>query len=165
MGVKGLVVLGCFAVFAALGYYIMSKLDRFLDEVRQNNGARERAPSLTIATSCLSAIPSVSNALKDIRSRHPNARCSLSVGEEEEVIHSFDAGEADVVIVSAGAECSTPAQWEYITLSGQSFLLEGGAVEVRSATECSQQQKILWKKGARHSLAPEFIHQLLGQRR
>lgn len=159
---EGAVLLGSFAAIAVFGYYLISRLDRFLEEFaaeKQGEAAR-----LNVAVSSLNALPSVSNALKDITARHPDARCSLSLGREQDVIASFDAGEADVAIVSAEAESGIPARWKCVALPPQAALVGRGAVEIRTMEKAPGPQKVLWKSGDPHSLALEFICQLCGQR-
>ena len=104
MGMEDVVLLGGFAAIAIFGYYIMAKLDNFLDKVRQENEEQAQTTCLNIATSCVNVIPAVSNILKDINHLHPDVHCNLSVGHEQDVIKSFDCGDADVVIISADSD-------------------------------------------------------------
>ena len=165
MGMEDLVLLGGFAAIAVLGYYSMARLDRFLDKVRQENEEQEQTTCLNIATSCFSAIPAVSDILKDINHLYPSVHCSLSVGQEQEVIKSFDSGDADVAIISADSETEsrTLAQWEWITLDPQSFSIDNGIVEVNTVEEGSQHQKVLWKSCDNASMVIHFVHRLCGQ--
>ena len=166
MRMEDFVLLGSFAAIAIFGYCLMARLDDFLDKVRQENKEREQPSCLNIATSCLNAIPAVSNILKDINNLYPNAHCSLSVGHEREVISSFDRGDAHVAIISADfdIENKTPVQWEYIALNPQPFSVDNGIVEIKPVEKNLQRQKILWRSGDNQSLVRYFIHHLCGQR-
>lgn len=164
MGMEDFVLLGGFAAIAIVGYYMMARLDRFLEKVQQENKEQERTTCLNIATSCVNAIPAVSNILKDINHLYPNVHCNLSVGHEQEVIKSFDSGDADVAIISAdsNAESERLAESKCITLNPQSFSIDNGIVEVKTVEKNLQHQKVLWKSGDNQSLVLYFIHQLCG---
>ena len=166
MGMEDVVLLGGFAAIAAFGYYIMARLDRFLDKARQENGEPEQAVCFNIATSCVNTIPAVSNILKDMNHLYPHVHCNLSVGREQDVIKSFEHGDADAAIISAdfNVESERPAQWNYITLNPQPFSLNNGTVEVETIEKTPQQQKVLWKSSDNQSLTLHFIHQLCQQR-
>ena len=92
--------------------------------------------------------------------------CNLSVGHEQEVIKSFDSGDADVAIISADsdAENETMAQWKCVTLNQQPFSIGNGIVEVKSVEESLQHQKVLWKSSDNQPLVLNFIDHLCGRR-
>ena len=166
MGMEDFALLGGFAVIAIFGYYIMARFDHFLDQVRQEGEEQGQTICLNIATSCVDAIPTVSNVLQDINQLYPHVHCTLSIGHEREVVKSFDRGDVDVAIISAdsNAENETLAQWKYITLNSQSFSIDRGIVEVRTTGKSPQQQKVLWKNSDSQPLVFVFIHHLCGQR-
>lgn len=166
MGMEDFVLLGSFAAIAIFGYYIMAKLDAFLDKVQQENEEQEQTTCFNIATSCFSAIPTVSNIMKDVNDRYPDVHCNLSVGHEQEVIKSFDSGDVDVAIISADskAENKTMAQWKCITLNPQSISVDNGIVEVKAVEKSLQHQKVLWKSSDNQPVVLNFIHQLCGRR-
>lgn len=167
MGIKDFGLLGGFVAIAIFGYFMMAKVDQFLDKIRQANDAQEPTPRLNIAISCVTAIPAVSNALADIRRQYPNVHCDLCVGHEQEVIRSFERGEADVAIISAdsGAESKGPAQWNCTTLSPQSFSMDHGIIEVKPVEKDPQHQKVLWKSCEDGALVLHFVRRLCGQQR
>lgn len=166
MGMEDVVLLGGFEAIAIFGYYIMAKLDNFLDKVRQENEEQAQTTCLNIATSCVNVIPAVSNILKDINHLYPDVHCNLSVGHEQDVIKSFDCGDADVVIISADSDVESErlARWKCITLNPQSFSINNGIVDVKTVEKSPQHQKVLWKGSDNQSLVLHFIHQLCGQR-
>ena len=98
-----LVLLGGFGAFVVFGFFVMAKLDHFLEQVRNRNGVQ--APRLNVATPSLSAVPSVSNILKELHRQYPDMRYSLS----------FDVSDADAAIVSTEAENGIPAPWAQVT--------------------------------------------------
>lgn len=86
---KELILLGGFAAIAVFGYYIMSRLDGFLNAVQKEAERQEETPYLSIATSSLDAVPEVLHILEEISLRYPEVRCSISIGQEEEVVRPF----------------------------------------------------------------------------
>ena len=76
------VLLGGFAAFALFGYYMIAKLERFLDQVRRENEDSEETTCFNIATSCVNTIPAVSSTLKlypPIPMQKAKDRCSGTI--------------------------------------------------------------------------------------
>ena len=166
MGMQDVALLGVFAAMAVFGYYVMGRLDPGLGQGPPASEERGRAPGLHVVTSCFTAIPAVSDILKDIRHSYPNVQCNLSVGREQEVITSFDRGDADVAIISAdsGLKTETVAQWKCVTLNPRSFSMDHGMIEVKAVEKNPQPQKVLWKSDDSRSIVLRFIDCLCGQR-
>lgn len=100
---KELILLGGFAGIAVFGYYIMSRLDDFLNAAQTENERQEETPYLNIAVSSFDAVPEILRILKDISGRYPDVRCRVSIGQAEEVVQALDAGCADVAALPAEA--------------------------------------------------------------
>lgn len=162
---KEFILLGGFAAIAIFGYYIMSRLDDFLNAAQKENERQEETPYLSIATSSLDAVPEVLHILEEISRRYPEVRCSVSVGQEEEVVQALDAGRADVAVLPAEAASGIQAQWECISLDPQSLFLDHGMVEMKPIQKAPQLQKILWKNDHAQLWVSEFLSQLCGQSR
>ena len=160
---EAFILLGGFAAMVVFGYCIMSRLDNFLKAVQQENERRDEASCLHIATSSLDAVPEILRILKDMSGRYPDARCSISFGQESEVIQAVDTGAADAAILPADAASGIQAQWKCFALNRQPFSIGGGTVEIRSLQGSPRFQKILWKNTDPHALVSEFIQQLCGQ--
>ena len=162
---KELILLGGFAAIAIFGYYIMSRLDDFLNAVQKEAKRQEETPYLSIATSSLDAVPEVLHILEEISLRYPEVRCSIAIGQAEEVVRALDAGSADVAVLPAEAASSIQAQWECISLNPQSLFLDHGMVEMKPMQKAPQLQKILWKNDHAQLWVSEFLSQLCGQSR
>lgn len=162
---KELILLGGFAAIAVFGYYIMSRLDGFLNAVQKETERQEETPYLSIATSSLDAVPEVLHILEEISLRYPEVRCSISIGQAEEVVRALDAGSADVAVLPAEAASGIQAQWECISLNPQSLFLDHGMVEMEPMQKAPQLQKILWKNDHAQLWVSEFLSQLCGQSR
>lgn len=162
---KELILLSGFAAIAVFGYYIMSRLDGFLNAVQKEAEPQEETPYLSIAISSLGAVPEVLHILEEISLRYPEVRCSISIGQEEDVVRALDAGSADVAVLPAEAASSIQAQWECISLNPQSLFLDHGMVEMKPMQKAPQLQKILWKNDHAQLWVSEFLSQLCGQSR
>ncbi len=157
------ILLGGFAAIAVFGYYIMSRLDDFLNAVQKETERQEETPYLSIATSSLDAVPEVLHILEEISHRYPEVRCSISIGQEEEVVQALQAGSADVAVLPAEAASGIQAQWECISLDPQPLFLDHGMVEMKPIQKAPQLQKILWKNDHAHFWVSEFLYRLCGQ--
>ena len=162
---KALILLGGLAAMAAFGYYIMSRLDGFLNAVEKETERQEEPAYLSVALSSLDAVPEVLHILEEISLRYPEVRCSISIGQAEEVVRALDAGSADVAVLPAEAASSIQAQWECISLNPQSLFLDHGMVEMKPMQKAPQLQKILWKNDHAQLWVSEFLSQLCGQSR
>lgn len=160
---KELILLGGLAAIAAFGYYIMSRLDDFLNAVQKETERQEEPAYLSVAISSLDAVPEVLRVLKDISGRYPDVRCRVSIGQEEEVVQALHTGSADVAVLPAEAVSDIQAQWECISLDPQSLFLDHGMVEMQSIQKAPQLQKILWKNDHACFWVSEFLHRLCGQ--
>ncbi len=163
MKVEDAVLLGVFAAIAVFGYFVMVRLDSFLDKAHDAGHARGKSRRLNIATSCPNAVPAIRNAAKDTLERFPDIQCSISLGQEREVLRAVGAGDADVAIVSAEAESRGLSESEPLALAAQSFFMDDGAVEIKAVEEGPRCQKALWRAGGEHALALQFIRQLYRQ--
>ena len=161
--VEDAVLLGVFAAIAVFGYFVMVRLDAFLDKAHDAGRAREKGRRLNIATSCPNAVPAIRAAVKGTCERFPDMQCSISLGQEREVLRAVNTGDADVAIVSAGAESGGLSEGGPLALAAQSLFMDDGAVEIKAVEEGPQCQKALWRAGGEHALALQFIRQLYRQ--
>ena len=156
------VLLGGFAAIIILGYFVMARVDLFLEKVRRQNAEQGRIHPLNIATSSFNAIPSVINILNDMEARYPDVQYNLCFGPEQEVIRVFEVGDADVAIVSAQAESRGAAQQKDIIIDPQSAFMADGSMALKAFDQAPQDKKVLWKDGNAHFLAIEFVRQFCG---
>ena len=100
--VEGIVLLGGFLAVAAFCYYAVSKLGDFLDQNQADRDAAydqwEEQGDLNIAAANPWAMQAGSQVLKDMKREHPNLHCTLSMGEEPELLHALGAGDVDIVL-------------------------------------------------------------------
>lgn len=137
---KALLLLGGLAAIAAFGYYIMSRLDGFLNAVEKETERQEEPAYLSVALSSLDAVPEALHILEEISRRYPEVRCSLSIGQEEEVVQALNTGRADVEVLPAGAAGDIQMRWECISLKPQPLFLDHGMVEMKPIQKAPQPQ-------------------------
>lgn len=162
---KELILLGGLAAIAAFGYYIMSRLDGFLNAVHKETERQEEPAYLSVALSSLDAVPEVLHILEEISRRYPEVRCSLSIGQAEEVVQALNTGSADVAVLPVEAASGIQAQWECISIDSQPLFLDHGMVEMKPIQKAPHLQKILWKNKNAQFWVSEFLSQLCGQSR
>ena len=138
---EGLVLLGGFLGFGLFGYYVVSRLDTFLEALRagQVPDRREERYHLNVATSSPCAVPVVLGTLRDMEERYPHLRCTLSVGEENELLQALSAGTVDIVIVSAEAVHDDSVRQRGFAIRPQPFVAAEGEVMIQPVdTEAHQ---------------------------
>lgn len=164
--IEGLVLLGGFLAVAAFCYYGVSKLGDFLDQNRVDQeeayDLQEEQGELNIAAASLCAIQVGSKVLKDMEKEHPNLHCTLSMGEEPELLHALDAGDVDIVILYSKAERSKTVRQRKVMLSAQPFINEDG-VKITPIHPAMQSQFVAWNNQDRRPFILEFVQKLCGQ--
>lgn len=164
--VEGLVLMGGFLAFAAFGYYAISKLGDFLDQSRAD-GAEAYDPQpvqgeLNIAAASLCAMQVGSKVLKDMEKEHPNLHCTLSVGEEPELMHALGTGNVDIVILYSKAGRNKAIRQREVRLQAQPFRNENG-VEITPIHPAVQSQFVVWNHQDCRPFILEFVQKLCGQ--
>lgn len=164
--VEGLVLIGGFLAFAAFGYYAISKLGDFLNQ-NQADGAgvyalQEEQGELNIAAESLCAMQVGSEVLKDMEKAHPNLHCTLSVGEERELLHALGAGNVDIVILYSKADRNKAIRQREVRLQAQPFRNENG-VEITPIHPAMQSQFVVWNDQDCRPFILEFVQKLCGQ--
>lgn len=163
MKVEDAVLLGIFAAVAVFGYFVMVRLDAFLDTVHNADRTLQKSAHLNIATSCPDAVTAIRNAAKDTCEWFPDMQCSILLGQEREVLRAVDTGDADVAIVSAEAESGDLSEGKPIALAPRSLFLDDGTVEIKTVEKGPRCKKILWRAAGDHAAAVQFIRQLYRQ--
>ena len=164
--IEGLVLIGGFLAVAAFCYYGVSKLGDFLDQNRVDQeeayDPQEEQGELNIAAASLCAIQVGSKVIKDMEKEHPNLHCTLSMGEEPELLHALDAGDVDIVILYSKAERSKTVRQREVMLSAQPFINEDG-LKITPIHPAMQSQFVAWNNQDRRPFILEFVQKLCGQ--
>ena len=161
-----LVLFGGFLAFAAFGYYAISKLEDFLNQNQvdrdKEHGQQEEQGELNIAAASLCAMQVGSKVLKDMKKEHPNLHCTLSMGEEPELLHALGAGNVDIVILYSKAERDKAVLQREVMLRAQPFINEDG-VRITPIHPAMQSQFVAWNNQDRRPFIMEFVQKLCGQ--
>lgn len=164
--VKELVLLGGWLAFAAFGYYAVSRLGDFLD---QNQAEREAAydpleeqGDLNIAAASPWAMQAGSQVLKDMQREHPHLHCTLSMGEEPELLDALGAGDVDIVILYSKAAQNRGVRQRKVILPARPFINEDG-VKITPIHPAMQSQFVAWNNQDRRPVILEFVQKLCGQ--
>ena len=164
--VEGLVLLGGFLAVAAFYYYAVSKLGDFLDQNQADRDAAydqwEEQGDLNIAAASPWAMQAGSQVLKDMKREHPNLHCTLSMGEEPELLHALGAGDVDIVILYSKAERNKAVRQRKVMLPAQPFINEDG-VKITPIHPAMQSQFVAWNNQDRRPFILEFVQKLCGQ--
>lgn len=164
--VEGLVLIGGFLAFSAFGYYAISKLGDFLVESRADEAgvydSQQVQGELNIAAESLCAIQAGSKVLKDMEKEHPNLHCTLSMGEEPELMHALGAGSVDIVILYSKAGRNKAIRQREVFLQAQPFQNENG-VEITPIHPAMQSQFVVWNHQDCRPFILEFVQKLCGQ--
>ena len=152
--------------FAVYGYYAISRLGDFLDQ-KQADGEegfvlQEEQGELNIAAASLCAMQMGSKVLKDMQREHPNLHCTLSMGEEPELLHALGEGDVDIVILYTRAGWNKAVRQREVMLRAQSFINEDG-VKITPIHPAIQSQFVAWKNQDRRPFIMEFVQKLCGQ--
>lgn len=99
-------MLGGLLVFALVGFWMMGRVDRFLNAARAEQEGRQHAECLKIAASDPCVMQPVFKTVSALKEQHPDLWCELSFGREVEVLGCLSTGNVDVAILpgEAGAE-------------------------------------------------------------
>lgn len=164
--VEAVVLLGGFLAFAAFGYYAVSKLGDFLDQNQTDQDVEydqlEEQGELNIAAASPWAMQVGVNVLKDMKKEHPYLHCTLSMGEEPELLHALGAGDVDIVILYSKAERNKAVRQREVTLPAQPFINEDG-VKITPIHPAMQSQFVAWNNQDRRPFILEFVQKLCGQ--
>lgn len=101
-----IILLGGLLVFALVGFWMMGRVDRFLNAARAEQEGRQHAECLKIAASDPCVMQPVFKTVSALKEQHPDLWCELSFGREAEVLGCLSTGNVDVAIlpVRQGAE-------------------------------------------------------------
>lgn len=127
MGMQDAALLGVFAAIAVFGYYMMVRLDGFLEKIRKEKEKQERLTCFNLAISGISTILAVSTILKENKIHE----------HEQEAMNSFDWGDTDATVLSAEFDLpkETLAQWECIAFDKQPGSIDQGTVEEKAVED------------------------------
>lgn len=159
---EALVLMGGFAAIGVLGYFLMSKLDNWLAALQKNEESLDQIPPIKIATSQPDSIPGITAALKELSLQYPDFRCTLLLGQEQEIANALACGSVDMAILSDHTAMSS-MRCQDISMDPQPVSILDGMVEMRPLNRSAAHQRLLWKTNESRPDTLELICQLCGQ--
>ena len=94
-----MILLGGLLVFALVGFWMMGRVDRFLNAARAEQEGRQHAECLKIAASDPCVMQPVFKTVSALKEQHPDLWCELSFGREAEVLGCLSTGYVFVAIL------------------------------------------------------------------
>lgn len=98
----------CAAIFFALGYILMDKLDWFISEINDLNNLNDtnKKCSVNIAMESPLLAPSIAGALESFSKEHPDFEMYFSSGTNEEIRDALACGKSDLGVLFTGSSDS-----------------------------------------------------------
>lgn len=156
---ESVILLIGFIVIVLGGFFFMGKIDRFSDSIREANKRGKETYTLRVAVSDFYAAYAASSLLSEMFEQYPHLQYTLWIGQEEELLHSFDKKQSDVIIISSSIEyCKHSCR--YISFEVHPYKLSRNNITLTPLTSCTQQQKVFWQNERFHPLVPEFVGRL-----
>ena len=150
------------AVFA-FGFFIMIKLDKFLESNRGGIYATTDAPVLRIAVENPSLIESVSDLFERFSKRNPYCQLCLITGAAEEIVSGLAANELDFGFISADYQKNHAHEYAAVLMPiKQGAISTTIGIPVIPIDSELIMVKILWKK-EEYTLEKKQFAELLRQ--
>lgn len=98
---REVLLLAGIAVFFVFGWFLMGKLDIFLEANRQMHRTRTSDDENTLRIGCcsLAAADGIVDALERYSESHPDISVCILGGSEEELLEGLLSGEFDVILL------------------------------------------------------------------
>lgn len=158
---QDMLLLAAVAVTFAFGWFLMGKLDCFLDS---NSHIQELQSSPRENTLCLGfcnpmAADGIANVLEQYSKLYPERSVRIFYGSEEEMLKGLSAGKLDVIFLPKNAEI--PARMHYnfkiVSLNCTPVMMKYGGIPIEPIADGHIVQKVLWDGGAASDFAGCFV--------
>ena len=158
-----LLIAAVVAVFA-FGWYLMGKLDAFLESNRQDQIALLSSSEniLRIGFSDPFVADSLSGVLEKYSRIHPSVSAFLFSGTETELMREFFLHKLDMIFLSENASVPEKirGQVDEISLEHMPVVMQYGGLQIKPITEGQVQQKVVWEETGTTSKVNRFIQYL-----
>lgn len=155
-----LLIVAVAAVFA-FGWYLMGKLDAFLDSNRQDEAALLSASENNLRIGFFDPLvaDSLSSALEKYSRICPSASVSLFSGTEAELMREFCSHKLDMIFLPENVSIPNKihSQVDEVSLEHMPVVMQYGGLQIEPITEGRIQQKVVWEKTGTASEANRFI--------
>ena len=159
-----MILLGGLLVFALVGFWMMGRVDRFLNAARAEQEGRQHAECLKIAASDPCVMQPVFKTVSALKEQHPDLWCELSFGREAEVLGCLSTGNVDVAILPGETGGGAAFESRDFLFSPVSFRAGEDCTTLSSIDTSVRRQRILLKQNTSASLAAEFVQRICEQK-
>ena len=162
--IMDMILLGGLLVFALVGFWMMGRVDRFLNAARAEQEGRQHAECLKIAASDPCVMQPVFKTVSALKEQHPDLWCELSFGREAEVLGCLSTGNVDVAILPGETGGGAAFESRDFLFSPVSFRAVEDCTTLSSIDTSVRRQRILLKQNTSASLAAEFVQRICEQK-
>ena len=159
-----MILLGGLLVFALVGFWMMGRVDRFLNAARAEQEGRQHTECLKIAASDPCVMQPVFKTVSALKEQHPDLWCELSFGREAEVLGCLSTGNVDVAILPGETGGGAAFESRDFLFSPVSFRAVEDCSTLSSIDTSVRRQRVLLKQNTSASLAAEFVQRICEQK-
>lgn len=155
-----LLIVAVAAVFA-FGWYLMGKLDAFLESNRQDQAALLPANENNLRIGFFDPLvaDSLSSVLEKYSRIYPSVSVSLFSGTEAELMREFCSHKMDMIFLPENVSIPDKihSQVDEISLEHMPVVMQYGGLQIEPITEGRIQQKVVWEETGTASEVNRFI--------
>lgn len=157
---QDMLLLATVAVIFSLGWFLMKKLDLFLESNRRMQ--EFRLPSgenvLRLGFCNPMAADGITDALEQYSRLYPDRPVRVFYGTEKELLEGLSAGKFNVIFLPENAELSASIRYDsrMVSLSHGPVIMKYGGLPIEPLTNGSRLQKMVWAGEAAAAFADYF---------
>ena len=161
---QDILLIAAVAAVFAFGWYLMGKLDAFLESNRQDQIALLSSSEniLRIGFSDPFVADSLSGVLEKYSKIYPSVSVSLFSGTEAELMREFSLHKLDMSVLTENASVPEKirGQVDEVSLEHMPVVMQYGGLQIKPITEGQVQQKVVWEEIGTTSEVNRFIQYL-----
>ena len=158
-----LLIVAVAAVFA-FGWYLMGKLDAFLESNRQDQATLLSTSENNLRIGFFDPLvaDSLTSGLETYSKIYPSVSVSLFSGTEAELTREFFSHKLDMIFLPENVSIPDKirSQVDEISLEHMPVVMQYGGLQIEPITEGRIQQKVVWEDAGTASEAIRFIQYL-----
>ena len=155
-----LLIAAAAAVFA-FGWYLMGRLDAFLESNCQDQTALRSAGEKVLRIGFFDPLvaDSLSGVLEKYSKIHPSVSASLFSGTETELMSAFCSQKLDMIFLPENTSVPEKIRGrvDEVSLEHMPVMIEYGGLRIEPITEGRVQQKVVWEETGTASEVNRFI--------
>lgn len=159
---EAIILLGSFAAVCVLWYFLISKLDKWLAPLQSKDAVSYQIHEIKIGTSQPDSIPGITAALKKLSVQYPEFRCTLLLGQEQEITTALACGSVDIAILSDHTAIPS-MRCQDIKINTQSVSIMDDTIDLKILEPVPAHQRLLWNDRTLTPYISELIRQFCRQ--